>query len=85
MIYSSPIVFRYLIPGLTAAILVAILQGIGQSANGTYAVNYMSGSRSQTGQGGIMLLGIVVTVAIAGLAGLIIGILYKIVNRYTEE
>lgn len=83
---------RFLVPGLVAAILVAVLHAVGDSNNGLYLDNYYTADdsssgvdgRSHVGQGAFMILGAIVTMAIAALAGVIIGILYLIVNRYDE-
>lgn len=87
--YSSLFITRYLIPGLIAGILVAVLHAVGGSDNGNYLDNYYTAddsasgdARSYIGQGAFMILGIVVTLAIAALAGVIIGILYMIINKY---
>lgn len=88
--FSQAHISRYLIPGLVAAILVGILQATGTNRNGHYNNNYfvnqgIRADRSYVGQGAFQILGIVTTVAIAGLAGVIIGILYKIINKNEEE
>lgn len=78
-----------LVPGLFSAVLAAILQAVGQTDNGLYVDNYFTatnsgtgGSRSYIGQGGFQMLGLVVT-AVFGLAtGVMIGIMYKVINRY---
>lgn len=84
--YTQVHITRYLLPGLVAAILVAILQATGTNKNGDYNNNYFVNQgtrddRSYVGQGAFHILAIVITVAIACLAGAIIGLLYKIINK----
>lgn len=81
---------RYLVPGLVAAILVAVLQATGTNKNGFYDNNYFVDQspredRDYIGQGAFQILAIVITGGIAALAGLIIGVLYRVINKNEED
>ena len=89
IIFSQVHLKRFLLSGMVAAILAAILQGTGTHTNGDYTDNYFVNQtnredRSYVGQGAFQILAIAVTGAIAALAGLIIGICYKIINKNEE-
>ena len=72
----------------------AIMQGIGQSqitdesnTSTLYGLNYDSGMRSATGQGGFQLLGLLLSAVFGSAAGAIIGGLYRVINThdYNEQ
>jgi hypothetical protein len=84
-----------LFPSLAAAILSAVLQGIGQSSTSATLTNYTNGTanstvitytqytapgRNQTIQGGYQMAGWAISIGCGALAGLIIGLIYRILN-----
>lgn len=75
---------RFFIPGLFGAIVSGVIQATSDSVNGSHPLNRLS-SRTAIQQGGWQILGILITIGIALLAGLIIGLLYKIINRFGPE
>ena len=81
---------RFLIPGIFACVLSAILHGIGEYENGGYG-NYRGSQRSDIGQGAYQLLGFVFSAAFGIGGGLLIGILYICINgnqfedQYNDE
>lgn len=72
---------RFLIPGIFGAIVSAIVQACDNSINGDHGPNRLS-SRSPVQQGGWQILGILITAGIAVLAGLIIGLIIKVINNH---
>lgn len=73
-----------MIPGLFSGIISAILAAVNDSANGDYMSNIHPG-RTAIGQGAEQLLGIVITVGLAALAGIIVGVMIKLVNKSTHR
>ena len=80
VIFSLPHLNRFFIPGFIGAIVSGIIQACDNSINGAHGVNRLS-SRTAVQQGGWQILGILITAGIAIIAGLIIGILIKIMNK----
>lgn len=74
---------RFLIPAVTSTFVSAIVQGVGQTVNGSHNVNRM-GTRTAVQQGGWQIIGLLITLGTALLAGLIIGLLYKVINKNTH-
>lgn len=75
---------RFIIPGLFCGFLSAILMAISQGNDGSYIQQRFAG-RSNIGQGGMQLAGIGLSIAIGIVAGILIGLLYKIINRNKAE
>lgn len=71
---------RYLIPGLFAGVLSAILSAVNQGNNGNYVLGRLS-DRNHMGQGGYQMIGVAFSVAFGLAAGVLLGILFKLVNR----
>lgn len=76
--------FRYLVPGLFSGVLSAILAAIGQGDDGSYIYN-RSFDLTPQGQGGHQMAGVGLSIAFGVGAGLIIGLLYKLINRNERE
>lgn len=84
---SNSVIFHFLLPSLFAAIFSAVLQGIGQTAasytvganTSAYGALKQSG-RSETVQGGYQMAGWCISVGIGAVGGLVIGLIYKLVN-----
>ena len=84
-------------PSFIGAILVAIAQGVGNTS-ASYSptnssglslgtVQYKSmvqGGRSVESQGGFQIIGWLLSVGLGSFGGLIIGILYRIVNDFNQ-
>ena len=71
---------RFFIPGFIGGIVSGIIQACDNSDNGQHGSNRLSG-RTAVQQGGWQILGILITAGIAILAGLLIGILIKVINK----
>ncbi len=71
---------RFLIPAVVSSIVSAIVQASDVSVNGSHSANRLSG-RTAVQQGGWQIVGILITLATAGIAGAIIGILIKLINK----
>lgn len=71
---------RFVIPGIMSGSLAAILHAIAQGNNGTYTMNRFEG-RSNIGQGGYQMAGVGLSIAIGIFAGILLGLLFKLVNR----
>jgi hypothetical protein len=82
VLFSFPHLNRFLIPAFIASIVSAVIQACGISANGAFEINQLPG-RTKSQQGGWQIIGLLITIGIALIAGLIIGIIYKIINNYT--
>lgn len=96
MIDSNSVLFHFILPSLFAAIFSAILQGIGQTTTtatltttaGTNTVTYnalLPGGRDATTQGGYQMAGWAISIGSGAFAGLLIGLLYKLLNDNFEE
>ena len=84
VIYTYAHYQRFLTPGIGCCIVSAVLHGTGDWENGNYG-NYRHAERSATGQGAFQLIAIPLSLAIAALGGVIVGVIYKIVNGYEEN
>lgn len=82
--YSLPVVNRLIIPGVFAGILNAIVNAVNQGSVFPYVKGYPE-YRSVQGHSAFQLIGILLTIAIALIAGLIVGLLYKIINKNTDK
>lgn len=71
---------RFIFPGIFCGILSAILYAINQGNDGGYVLNRPS-DRSNIGQGGMQLAGIGLSIAIGIVGGLLVGLMYKLLNR----
>jgi hypothetical protein len=91
------VIFQFLLPSFFAAIFSAISQGVGNTPitytptdiTGTSisAVSYPSlvqGGRSYTVQGGYQIVGWLLSIGIGSVAGLIIGLVYKLLNDHED-
>lgn len=83
VLFTYPSINRFLVPAFIASIVSAIVQACGVSENGAHTMN-MLGQRTAIQQGGWQIIGFLITAATAILAGLIIGILCKVINNFTE-
>lgn len=77
---SIAYVDRFVFPGIFCGLLSAILYAINQGNDGGYVLNRPS-DRSNIGQGGMQLAGIGLSIAIGIVGGLLVGLMYKILNR----
>jgi len=75
---------RFLIPGLLCGILSAIMTAINQGNDGNYILNRL-GDRSRIGQGGYQMSGVGLALGFGTGAGLILGLLFKIINRNSRD
>lgn len=82
--FSFPTINRFLIPSTLACIVSAIIQACAVSANGLHIMNKLP-ARTPIQQGGWQLVGFLITTGVALIAGLIIGILFKVSNKFTAE
>lgn len=96
MIDSNSVLFHFILPSLFAAIFSAILQGVGQSsasatltavsaagATSPNTLNYsplIGSGRDATVQGGFQMAGWGISIGCGAVAGLIIGLLYRLLN-----
>lgn len=76
--------FRFLLPGAFSGILSAILAAIGQGDDGSY-VYVRRFDYTPSIQAGYQMAGVGLAIAFGIGAGLVIGILYKIINRNEKE
>lgn len=82
--YTYPTVNRFLFPAIIACLVSAIVQACQVSANGNHTTNAL-GYRTAIQQGGWQIVGLLITAGTALLAGLIIGILCKLINKFGPE
>lgn len=75
---------RFFIPGVIACIVSAVVQAVDLSINGDHNTNRLN-DRTPIQQGGWQIVGLLITAGTAILAGLIIGVLYKVINKNTSE
>ena len=73
---------RYLIPGVFCGVLSAIMTAVNQGNDGNYVLNRIGG-RSHIGQGGYQMAGVGLALGFGTGAGLLLGLLFKILNRNT--
>lgn len=71
---------RYILPGILCGILSGILFGINQGNDGDYQLQWMP-DRTNIQQGGYQLAGLALSIAIGIFAGIILGGVFKIINR----
>lgn len=97
IIDSNSAIFHFLLPSFFAAILVAIAQGVSKTY-ATYnptnnigltlgVVEYtpmVQSGRSVGMQGGFQIIGWLLSVGLGALGGLLIGVLYRAVNEFTD-
>lgn len=74
---------RYILPGLFCGILSAILYAINQGNDGDYIL--FRSDPNNIGQGALQLAGIGLSIGIGIFAGLIVGLLFKIINNHQYE
>ncbi len=75
---------RFFIPAILSTIVSAIVQACAVSQNGDHTLNILT-NRTSIQQGGWQIVGLVITLATAGLAGIIIGVAYKVLNNNRSE
>jgi len=88
-------IFQFLMPSFFAAIFVAVAQGVGNSATsftttGTNVgtINYADvrqSGRSSEIQGGYQMLAWLLSIGMGAVAGLIIGVIYRLVNEHSHR
>lgn len=83
ILFTFPHLNRFVIPAVIASIVAAIIQACGDSLNGDFALNQLQG-RTPIQQGGWEIVGLLISAATSILAGLIVGIIYKVVNGNTS-
>lgn len=83
VLFTYPHVNRFIIPALIASIVSAVIQASSNSANGAFGINRLSG-RTAIQQGGWQLVGFLISAGIAILAGLLIGIICRLINGNTS-
>ena len=87
-------IFQFLLPSFFAAIFVAVAQGVGNSA-ATFTttglvgtINYLDvrqSGRSPEAQGGYQILAWLLSIGIGTVAGLILGVIYRLVNGHSHR
>jgi hypothetical protein len=82
VLFTYSTVQRFLLPGVFAGLLAAILHGVGEYFNGDFGSDYSHDGRSNVGQGAFQLLGIVLPAAFGVVAGIIVGFLMRIINNF---
>ncbi len=82
--HSLPVFHRLIIPGTFAGILSAILIAIDQVSTQGYIKN-VPDYRTNAGQGGFQIVGILLTAAIASFTGALLGLIYKFINNNQPE
>lgn len=88
VVTSLPHIQRFVIPGILAAIASSIVQAIGKQTlgdNGEYGPNGGFVNRNSSQQAGEQLLGIPVTMGLALLAGVLAGIVMKLVHKKMDR
>lgn len=84
VLFTYSHISRFLIPAVLSCIVSAVVQACDVSVNGSHTSNRLSG-RTAIQQGGWQIVGMLITIATAGLAGLIVGILIKLINKNTTD
>lgn len=79
--FSLGVINRLIIPGVLAGILSSILVAVNQGSVGNYVKENAAG-RSPSGQAGFQLIGLLLTIGIALVASLVIGVLVKLINKH---
>lgn len=82
VLFTHSVLQRFLLPGVFAGLLAAILHGVGEYINGGYDSPYTHEGRSKTGQGAFQLLGIVLPALLGVACGVIVGVIYRFVNNF---
>eukprot|EP00919_Chromeraceae_sp_WS-2016_P052451 GHVR01124515.1.p1 GENE.GHVR01124515.1~~GHVR01124515.1.p1 ORF type:complete len:118 (+),score=7.26 GHVR01124515.1:2983-3336(+) len=82
VIDSQGALFTFLIPSFIGGIYSAILQAIGASDPGVGP--YIEQGRSSFVQGGMQIAGIFITIGIAVISGLILGLIFKCFNVVSD-
>lgn len=75
---------RYIIPGFFGGVLSAILYAINQGNSGNYTLRFPS-DRTNIQQGGYQMVGVALSLAIGIFAGIILGVVFKIINHHKFE
>lgn len=78
--HSLPVFHRLIIPGVFSGILSSILIAVDQVSTKGY-IKHVPDYRTNAGQGGFQLVGILMTTAIASGGGTLIGLLFRLINR----
>lgn len=84
VIHTYSTINRFFFPGIIASIISAIVQGVDYTINGEHNLNRL-GDRTAIQQGGWQIVGLLITSGTAILAGLIIGLLFKVINKYNSH
>jgi hypothetical protein len=82
VLFTYSVVQRFLLPGILAGLLAAILHGVGEYINGGYESSYTMEGRTKVGQGAFQLLGIVLPALFGAICGVIVGLVYRFVNNF---
>lgn len=83
ILFTYPIINRFIIPAIISSIVSAIVQACAVSINGDHPMNRLP-ERTPIQQGGWQIVGFLLTAGIALLAGSIIGFLMRLLNKHTE-
>jgi hypothetical protein len=84
VITSLAHVGRYIIPGLFCGVLSAILSAVNQGNDDNFVLNRLA-DRNHMGQGGYQMVGLALSTAFGIGVGLLLGLLFKLVNRNTAR
>jgi hypothetical protein len=76
---------RFLIPGILSGILSAILTAINQGNDGSHQSLNILHYKKPSSMAGLQLAGIGLSLAIGIVAGLLIGVLYLVINGNARE
>lgn len=80
VVFTYAHIYRFLIPAFFGCVVSAIVQACDVSINGAHTTNRL-GERTAIQQGGWQIIGFLITAGTALLAGLIVGVLIKIINK----
>lgn len=81
---SNGTVSTYLIPGLIAGILSAIFQANGAEFNTNYNA-HLDTTRTRFAQGGIQIAGFCIAIGLGIFAGIVTGLLSRLVNSRVAQ
>jgi len=83
VLFTYPHINRFALPALFASIVAAIIQASGDNS-GTYTGNRLA-DRTAIQQGGWEIVGFLISAACATIAGLIVGLCYKLINNFSKD
>jgi|LakMenE18May11ns_1017448.scaffolds.fasta_scaffold9939671_1 hypothetical protein len=77
-------IIRFILPGAFSGVVSAVLYAINQGNDGNHILNFPSG-RTNIMQGGYQIVGLCLSAAIGIFAGIIAGLMFKVVNHHEKE